>query len=1001
MLSSLNQSISTELSQKIALILKESEKSEIQEAKIIELLTTRLETLPPDEYIEFSPSMPTEKNSDILSLICQNGWDKLLITLISAYKSSPSKFNLAPLVNPTLWELAKGNDKITRLLNTHFTIEKTSISPLQQKIAITDVSEDFLIEETSGLDRIIYAFEQPSQKSVMMLLKEIFPLSLMKGSDQVPVPNPIYGAAQGGGAKGAAYIGAIKGMEMTGDLERLKGVAGASAGAINAFMIAMGLSADQIEKLSDKISFADFQDVVSSPLGIGLGGTAPVKFSKLISQGYVHKGLNFFNWAQCLLEHVAGDPHITFAEFKQKCAENPTLKEIIFKGFSYNGKFGKNQEVTFSAEDTPNLLVIDALRSSMAFPGAFAPWEIREKLPSGELETVGIVADGGIACNFPIEAFNQKKYEDKNYKRLETTFGSTKTKIARNPCTVGFTLCSLQELDPEITPFTERLTKLRQKRSIVDKPQKKDVPVDAQEAKKWSHLNIFSAIWTHKVGNAVKEEIEEKYKVYNQQTVQIYTEEVGTLEFALSSEKQRKIELSGYNAWMQWCKKFQNPSLLYQEKSHFKIKIPADPKEQEDYLYHFFFSHFSALLEESLSKRNHPFVEFRTPETNQRIKFHSYMIQQAIKKCPQLKVPQEILQRTLEEAHTAVVLKNKTDMEARANARVHLDEFISEEATIQRLKQLILSNRPEDHQKALRLFQGQLSGLFSLMLNSHGELLCLATHAGDKALLQGMLGTLSELWEMFYQQGRQPPFSLFNTINHSDYGSLYKYAFENDNAFELMEVLIAANVDPLITDIHGKNALHYAIDKINTDGQNSIKLLEYLVTAIENEQDFAISSMKFGENGDTIGHYIIQQANKATLIALRSHPLLLEKIISPHTKNNDHVSCQELAAYHSPVLQDEEKLGEHISASTKALPQQDDIEMAQLRNECAMIHLEKKPKNAKEMASYVKEKSKQYQSSVIFMRMYREKLHESINSGDKKTLQIIIKKLTPEQCLLI
>ena len=49
MLSSLNQSISTELSQKIALILKESEKSEIQEAKIIELLTTRLETLPPDE----------------------------------------------------------------------------------------------------------------------------------------------------------------------------------------------------------------------------------------------------------------------------------------------------------------------------------------------------------------------------------------------------------------------------------------------------------------------------------------------------------------------------------------------------------------------------------------------------------------------------------------------------------------------------------------------------------------------------------------------------------------------------------------------------------------------------------------------------------------------------------------------------------------------------------------------------------------------------------------
>jgi predicted acylesterase/phospholipase RssA len=74
-----------------------------------------------------------------------------------------------------------------------------------------------------------------------------------------------YLAFEGGGGKGIAYLGAVKALEEVFDqkplidlkqdigLRKLQGISGSSAGSITAFMLALGMSSDEIKKLIDKI----------------------------------------------------------------------------------------------------------------------------------------------------------------------------------------------------------------------------------------------------------------------------------------------------------------------------------------------------------------------------------------------------------------------------------------------------------------------------------------------------------------------------------------------------------------------------------------------------------------------------------------------------------------------------------------------------------------------------------------------------------------------------
>src|SRR5690606_13552055 len=88
---------------------------------------------------------------------------------------------------------------------------------------------------------------------------------------QISRPQDVeYLALEGGGGKGVTYLGAIRALENLGvlpiDINRpgqnqIKGISGASAGAITALMLAMGLDSTELQRiLSNASTFTGFFD---------------------------------------------------------------------------------------------------------------------------------------------------------------------------------------------------------------------------------------------------------------------------------------------------------------------------------------------------------------------------------------------------------------------------------------------------------------------------------------------------------------------------------------------------------------------------------------------------------------------------------------------------------------------------------------------------------------------------------------------------------------------
>src|SRR5690606_14845630 len=108
-------------------------------------------------------------------------------------------------------------------------------------------------------------------------------------------------------------------------------------------------------------------------------------------------------------------------------------------------------EWTFSKESTPNVPIRDALRASMAFPGAFLPWPVRVKNPDGTFKVIGYFADGGILSNFPIEVFDSIEYSQRDYPITTVRYGTKNYSV--NPCSLGMSLAELGQLDESVTPI--------------------------------------------------------------------------------------------------------------------------------------------------------------------------------------------------------------------------------------------------------------------------------------------------------------------------------------------------------------------------------------------------------------------------------------------------------------------------------------------------------------------------------------------------------------------
>ena len=197
---------------------------------------------------------------------------------------------------------------------------------------------------------------------------------------------------EGGGVKGIAYAGAIQKLHDLGLMEQIEKVAGTSAGAITACLISLRYTAPEIHKIVFDLDFKSFEDK-KNPL-------------RIISKYGLYAGDAFLAWITNLIVTKKGmnlSAKATFADFKAAGCRD-------LKVFGTDLYSQSSQE--FSAEETPNAIVAEAVRASMSIPLFFKAWKFSNSIPSDH-----IYVDGGVILNFPINTFTV------DGKHVENTLG--------------------------------------------------------------------------------------------------------------------------------------------------------------------------------------------------------------------------------------------------------------------------------------------------------------------------------------------------------------------------------------------------------------------------------------------------------------------------------------------------------------------------------------------------------------------------------------------------
>src|SRR5690625_4926942 len=200
------------------------------------------------------------------------------------------------------------------------------------------------------------------------------------------------GVFSGGGVKAFAFIGALQSIFNKGlEIER---VAGTSAGAIIASMIAANYQVNEIENLLKQINLKRFLD---PPLL-----SKKIPFSKwllLYFQMGLYKGDQFENW---LYQMLAKKGIETFADLKsgylKVIISDISLGRLIVVPDDLKRVYGI---------DGNSFKVATAIRMSASFPYFFMP----KKMFHTQMNPSYIV-DGGLLSNFPLWVFRENNRKD-------------------------------------------------------------------------------------------------------------------------------------------------------------------------------------------------------------------------------------------------------------------------------------------------------------------------------------------------------------------------------------------------------------------------------------------------------------------------------------------------------------------------------------------------------------------------------------------------------------
>ncbi|HLB33819.1 MAG TPA: patatin-like phospholipase family protein [Chthoniobacterales bacterium] len=259
-----------------------------------------------------------------------------------------------------------------------------------------------------------------------------------------PAPYAENMVLSGGGVKGVGYVGAYRAMEGAGTLSHLRRVAGSSAGAVPATLVASGMDAEALQNASERFSYLKILVGQSKDSLIGQGET----FGKegYFKGTYLIDELNqeIIGSIRCFFEQFSEeqlsekintlkkDQQLTEAEEREilnlrealKKKENHGLKEIPslleeeklsllitfhhlallrkidsskFKELTVTGfDITKNKEQYFNAEKTPEMHIARAVRISISIP-----WVYR----SITTDQGDAYEDGAVGSRIPTEIY--------------------------------------------------------------------------------------------------------------------------------------------------------------------------------------------------------------------------------------------------------------------------------------------------------------------------------------------------------------------------------------------------------------------------------------------------------------------------------------------------------------------------------------------------------------------------------------------------------------------
>lgn len=201
---------------------------------------------------------------------------------------------------------------------------------------------------------------------------------------------------EGGGVKGIGIAGAYSVLEKS--AYTFHRIAGSSAGAVMASLIAAGYSAQELKEIADMIDYRKFPDPgFIDRFGIA-GKTLSLLFEKGVFEGrYVH---------QLVLELLEKKGIRTFGDLKIAQPESADIRDayklvVVATDVTRAKLIRLPWDYHEYGLDPDTQLVADAIRASAAIPFYFEPSRLGDSY----------VVDGSVTANFPIWLFEDGPHQ--------------------------------------------------------------------------------------------------------------------------------------------------------------------------------------------------------------------------------------------------------------------------------------------------------------------------------------------------------------------------------------------------------------------------------------------------------------------------------------------------------------------------------------------------------------------------------------------------------------